>query len=116
MFVVTVVLSLGLATVLTMSTIRKFTGAPESLQLRDRLALPPGLWFTVGVLEAAAVAGLLVGLAVAPMAIAAATGTVLLMGGAVIAHLRHGLRGAALMAPAAVLLADAGTALLHVTA
>lgn len=108
----TVVVSLVLAAVLATSTLRKFTGARDSLQLRDRLGLSPGLWSTVGVLEGAAVVGLLAGLAYTPLAIAAAAGAVLLMAGAVVIHLRRGLIGAALARPAVVgLIATMATAL-----
>lgn len=113
MLVPTVVVSLVLAATLAASTIRKFTGARDSWQLRDRLGLSPGLWNTVGALEGTAVVGLLAGLAYTPLAIAAATGTVLLMTGAVVIHLRRGLTGTALARPGVVWLAAAAAATLH---
>ncbi len=113
MLVATVVVSLLLATTLAMSTVRKFTGARDSMQLREQLGLSPGLWNTVGLLEGAAVGGLLAGLVYAPIAIAAATGTVLLMIGAVGVHVRRGLIGTTLARPAVVGLTATAAVALH---
>jgi hypothetical protein len=113
MVITTVVVSLVLAAALATSTVRKFTGMRDSMQLRDQLGLSPGLWNTVGLLEGAAVAGLLAGLVYTPIAITAAAGTVLLMTGAVGVHLRRGLTGTALARPAVVWLTAAAAVTLH---
>lgn len=113
MFVTTVAVSLVLTAILTTSTVRKFTGAGDSWQLRDQLGLSPALWTMIGVLEGTAVAGLLAGLAHPPLGVAAAAGAVLLMSGAVVIHLRRGLTGTALVRPAAVWLIAATAATLH---
>jgi hypothetical protein len=82
---------------------RKAARAPASGALRDRLGVPRRLWQATGGLELAAAAGLLAGLAVAPLGVAAAAGVALLMAGAVIAHLRRGISGGALTAPLVLL-------------
>jgi hypothetical protein len=71
--------------------------------------VPAGLWSTIGVLEAFAALGLLVGPAMAWLGVAAAAGVTLLMAGAVLAHLRRHIGGAALTPPA-VLFVVAGAA------
>jgi len=99
-FVLAAVLSVVLAVAMAYSFARKATGASSSMELRDRLAVPPTLWSTIGVLELFAALGLLAGLLVAWLGVAAAAGVALLMAGAVIAHLRRHIAGAALTPPA----------------
>jgi hypothetical protein len=103
MFITTVVLSVLLSVALAMSFIRKMTHAPPSTELRDRLAVKPGLWQAIGVAEVCAVVGLLAGLAFRPLNVVAAAGVTLLMAGAVAAHLRRRLVGRALAPPSALL-------------
>src|SRR5258706_1842456 len=100
MFVLTALLSVLLAAVLATSAVRKARGARDSLELRDRLGLTPGLWSTIALLEGLAAVGFAAGLALVPLGVAAAAGVVLLMAGAVGAHLRRGMPGAALVPPA----------------
>jgi uncharacterized membrane protein YphA (DoxX/SURF4 family) len=66
----------------------KLLGLERSIQNRDRFGMPPALWRTIGVLELAGVAGILIGLAVAPLGVAAGIGLALLMVGAIATRLR----------------------------
>ena len=102
-----------LAAALSASVVRKARRAPSSVELRERLAVPPRLWSGVGALEGCAVLGLVVGLARPAVGVAAATGVVLLMLGAIIAHLRAGISGRPLLPPAALLAAAVLAAVAH---
>ena len=66
----------------------KVFGVPYSVQIRDRLGVPPTLWRVIGLLEWAGALGLLVGLAVPMLGVAAAAGLSVLMLGAVASRLR----------------------------
>lgn len=69
----------------------KLAGLSQSLAIRDHLGIAPDAWRTIGLLELAGAAGLLLGLAVwTPVGIAAAAGLVLVGAGAVTAHRRVG--------------------------
>ena len=92
-----------LAAALLASVVRKATGARPSVNLRIRLGVPPRLWSGIGVLEGCAVLGLLVGLVRPAVGAAAAVGVVLLMLGAIAAHIRRGLAGRELLPPSLVL-------------
>jgi hypothetical protein len=94
-----------LTVALTASCLRKARQAPASIRLRDQLLVAPRLWRAIGLLEGAAVLGLLVGLFRPLLGAAAAAGTALLMLGAILAHVRVGLGGGRLLAPAALLTA-----------
>ena len=113
MFVITGLLSVLLAVAMAASAARKASPGKDSLVLRDRLGVPPGLWSALGVPEALAAAGLLLGLRWAPLGVAAAIGVALLMAGAVLLHLRARLLGAALLPPSAVLALAVATAALR---
>jgi uncharacterized membrane protein YphA (DoxX/SURF4 family) len=92
----------------------KIAGAKQSLQIRDQLRIGAGLWTLIGVLEAAGGAGLLVGLALPAIGVAAAAGIGLLMVGAIGAHVRASDSRNAF--PAALLLAfSVAVAVLHIT-
>ena len=69
----------------------------------------------VGVLELAAAAGLLVGVALAPLGAAAALGVAVIMLGAIVVHLRVHIGGVALLPPLVVLVLGTATAALRVT-
>ena len=103
MFVATTVLSVLLALVFAGSGAGKLAGAGQSLKFRDQLQVSGTLWRTIGALEIAAVAGLLAGLAIAPLGAAAAAGGALLMTGAVVVHAPRRALGRDVV-PAAVLL------------
>jgi hypothetical protein len=113
MFVLTVILTVALATAMALSFARKARGAPDSRALRDRLRVPPSLWLAIGGLEACAAVGLLAGLVAAPLGVAAAGGVALLMAGAVAAHLRRRIGGGALAAPVGLLVAAAAVLVLR---
>ncbi|MEU6789387.1 DoxX family protein [Nonomuraea angiospora] len=66
----------------------KVLSLPQSLAVRDHLGLQPRLWQLIGVCEAAGGVGLLAGLAVPPLGVAASIGLVLLMAGAIISRIR----------------------------
>ncbi|MGW0909528.1 DoxX family protein [Streptomyces sp. NPDC002853] len=59
-------------------------------QAAAHLGMSPGLYRVVGTLEVAGAVGLVLGLASAPLGVAAAIGLALLMTAAALAHLRHG--------------------------
>jgi hypothetical protein len=103
MFVLTAVLSVALAAVLALTAYRKVNPDKDSMALRDRLGVPPRVWTAVGVPEALAAVGLVIGLWWPPLGVAAAAGVVLVMAGAVGLHLRARFLGAALVAPVGVL-------------
>ncbi|MFE6488441.1 DoxX family protein [Streptomyces sp. NPDC057757] len=71
------------------------------------LGMSPGLYRVIGALELAGAVGLLLGLASAPVGVAAATGLTLLMAAAAVVHLRHGDSPVRAL-PAAVLALAAG--------
>ncbi|KAB1152819.1 DoxX family protein [Micromonospora sp. DT46] len=82
------VLTLILAAVFLGTAVPKLTGQAQMRERMDHLGVSPGLTRLLGVLELAAVAGLLLGLLWAPLGIAAAIGLALQMVGAVVYHAR----------------------------
>ncbi len=80
----------------------KVAGAAAMRKSADHLGLSFGTYRLIGLLEIAGAAGLLAGLAVRPLAIAAAAGLCLLMIGAVVFHVRA-KDSAGEITPAAVL-------------
>ncbi len=74
MFIVAAALGLLLAAVMAQSAVKKFRPGEDSLLLRDRLGVDPWLWVAVGVPEALAVVGLVAGVWLAPLGVAAAIG------------------------------------------
>lgn len=66
----------------------KVWGLRRSLRYRDQFGMTPSLWRAIGVLETAGGLGLLVGLALPPLGIAAGAGLCVLMTGAVLTHVR----------------------------
>ena len=103
MFVATVVLTLVLAAVFLGAGIPKILGTKTSLRMRDQLQINPQLYRVVGFLEIAAVAGLLIGLFVPVLSVAAAMGLALLMIGGIVTHI--GVGEAKGSVPAAVIFA-----------
>jgi uncharacterized membrane protein YphA (DoxX/SURF4 family) len=110
MFVATIILSALLALAYAMAGGQKIAGTKTMLDSADHLHVAHRTYRLIGVLELLAAIGLLAGLAFWPLGAAAAIGLVLLMIGAVVAHLRAG-DGVARFGPAAALgvlaLADA---------
>lgn len=82
------VLSVVLAVGFLGSGAIKLIGNKTSLEMRDRVSVGAQLWRVIGALEVAGAVGLLVGLAVPALGIAAAVGLSLLLIGAVGAHVR----------------------------
>jgi DoxX-like protein len=99
MFTITTVLSVLLALAMAQTAVRKAVHTPDSDALRDQLEVPPKLWQTIGSLEAMAAIGLVLALWWQPIGIAASAGVALTMIGAVLAHLRLRIVGAALIPP-----------------
>jgi uncharacterized membrane protein YphA (DoxX/SURF4 family) len=114
MSITTIVLSALLAATFLGSGGMKVAGAKQSLQIRDQLRIGAHLWTAIGVLEAAGGAGLLVGLAIPAIGVAAAAGLALLMAGAIGAHVRASDARNAF--PAGLFLAlSVAVAVLHIT-
>jgi len=88
MFVAHVVVSILLALALAYSASCDFTRKEEVLVAMAKTGVPESWLNRLGVLKAAAAAGLMVGLAVPLIGAAAAAGVVLYFVGAVITHLR----------------------------
>ncbi|AJT62440.1 hypothetical protein T261_0751 [Streptomyces lydicus] len=68
----------------------KIAAVPFMRQAAAHLGMSPGLYRVVGTLEVAGAVGLVLGLASAPLGVAAAIGLALLMTAAAVVHLRHG--------------------------
>ncbi|MBO0869387.1 MAG: DoxX family protein [Micromonosporaceae bacterium] len=113
MFIVTIVLSGLLAIVFVGTGVRKVPGGSAIAAEANHLGFSPRAYQVIGVLELAAVAGLLIGLAWAPLGIAAAAGLVLLMAGAAVAHRRAGDPIPRIAAPAALCVIAAATVVLR---
>jgi uncharacterized membrane protein YphA (DoxX/SURF4 family) len=90
MFVVTIVLAILLSLAYAAAGIQKLAGSKMARENADHLRISFPRYRLIGVPEVLAVVGLLVGLAVWPLGVAAAAGLVILMAGAVITHLRVG--------------------------
>jgi uncharacterized membrane protein YphA (DoxX/SURF4 family) len=90
MFVVTIILAVLLALAFGTFGAQKIAGAKRMMDSADHLGFSHGSYKVIGVLELLGAIGLLVGLAVWPLGVAAAAGLVLLMAGAVISHVRNG--------------------------
>lgn len=103
----TIVVTVLLAVLFLYTGLPKVLGAARSLAFRDHLGVPPSQWRLIGLLELAAVAGLLLGFALPALGLAAAAGLLILTAGAIATHRRAGdpLRAAAPAAVAAALAA-----------
>lgn len=106
MFIVAFVVSVLLALVLTGSAYAKLTKDPKVIaSLVGTVGVPEDRLWILAALELAGAAGLLIGLAWAPLGIAAAIGVVLYFIGAVIGHFRVGdTAPASIGAPGVILL------------
>ncbi|MFD0370170.1 DoxX family protein [Streptomyces sp. NPDC059071] len=80
----------------------KIAAVPFMRQAAAHLGMSPSLYRVVGALEVAGAVGLVLGLASAPIGVAAGIGLALLMTAAAVVHLRHGDPPARAL-PAAVL-------------
>ena len=113
MFVATVVLSGLLALVFGAGAAGKLTRAPGELDKAAKLKIPWPRYRLIAVPEAAAAAGLLAGLGIAPLGVAAAAGLVALMAGALAFRIRVHDAIPWLLGDAAVLVLAAVTAVLR---
>jgi hypothetical protein len=113
MFAATVVLSGLLAFVFGAGAAGKLTGARSELDKATKLRIPWPRYRLIAVPEAAAVAGLLAGLGIAPLGVAAAAGLVALMVGALAFRIRVHDAIPWLLGDAAVLVLAAVTAVLR---
>lgn len=89
MIVALIVLGALLGLAASGSAIGKLTHKPELVTQLTGLGVPERLVPVLGLLEIAGTAGLLIGVWVLPLGVAAAIGLTLYFAGAVIAHLRH---------------------------
>jgi DoxX-like family len=81
-----VIVTVLLAALFGFASLIKLFGVRQSLAIRDHLGVKPAQWRMIGVLELAGVAGVLMGLAWAPIGVAAAIGLSLLSLGAIVFH------------------------------
>lgn len=88
MFITALVLSLLLAVFFATTGIPKVAGAKLMRDTAEHFQLPAASVRGIGALEVAGSVGLVAGLPVAPLGVAAAAGLALLMIGAVIFHVR----------------------------
>ncbi|MFC4532990.1 DoxX family protein [Sphaerisporangium dianthi] len=102
MNIAVIILSFLLALTFAFSGVSKLAGAATMRQSAEHLGIDFSKYRLIGVPEVAGAAGLIAGLWVVPLGIAAAVGLALLMVGAVVVHIRaHD--GADKTAPAGVL-------------
>ncbi|MCW2800559.1 MAG: hypothetical protein JWQ70_2031 [Aeromicrobium sp.] len=83
---ITTIVTVALAALFLLSGASKVLRHPASLVSRDELKVPAILWSLIGAAEIAGAAGVLIGLGVTPLGIAAAAGLLVLSIGAVGAH------------------------------
>ncbi|WP_433511745.1 DoxX family protein [Nonomuraea sp. CA-143628] len=88
MLTATIVLSLLLGLLFIVTGGMKMLSVPQSLAIRDHLGVKPELWRVVGVCEAAGGVGLLVGLSLPALGLAASIGLIVLMVGAIVSRVR----------------------------
>jgi DoxX-like family len=88
MDIATITVTIVLAALFAFTSSIKLLGVRQSLAIRDHLGVTPTQWRLIGTLELAGVVGVLVGLAWAPIGVAAAGGLALLSVGAIIFHVR----------------------------
>ncbi|AXO35351.1 DoxX family protein [Micromonospora sp. B006] len=108
------VLTLVLAAVFVGTAVPKLTGQAQMRERMDHLGVSPGLTRVLGVLELAAVAGLLLGLLWPPLGIAAAIGLALQMTCAVVYHARAKDPAATILTPVIFAVAALALVYLHV--
>jgi hypothetical protein len=88
MFTLAVVATVALAALFLAAAGAKLAGAAPSVSIRDHLGVPARLWRVIGLLEAAGVAGIVLGLRIWPLGVAAAGGLALMSVGAIASHVR----------------------------
>jgi hypothetical protein len=104
----TIIVAVALAALFLLTGATKMLRVPASVAARDELGVPAAAWSLLGAAEVAGAAGVLVGLSVQALGIAAAIGLVLVGLGGLVAHRRaQDPRAKAVPAVVAVLLATA---------
>ena len=89
MFIACDIVTALLAALLVFSAIGKFTKNPKVVEMvHTHLGYPMSFLALLGVIEVVGAIGLVVGLWVAPLGIAAAVGVILYFAGAIVSHLR----------------------------
>lgn len=88
MFIATLVIAALLALAYGAAGIPKIAGAAAMVESAEQHGFTKANYRVIGALEVAGALGLLAGLVVAPLGIAAAIGLILMMAGAVVVHLR----------------------------
>lgn len=86
----TVAVSVALALLFLAAGITKLAGVSSTEEMRGHLAITVAQWRTIGALEFAGAVGVLLGLAVEVLGIAAAAGLLLTASGAIATHLKAG--------------------------
>ena len=114
MFVATIVLSSILALLYAVGGVGKLAGARQQVETARHLNIAWQRFRLIGIPEIAASGGLLAGLAVAPLGLAAASGLVLLMAGALSFRIRVHDRFTLLLGDATFMLLAAATAALRI--
>jgi uncharacterized membrane protein YphA (DoxX/SURF4 family) len=84
----TAAISIALALLFLAAAAGKFTGMTD--EMRDHLRIPPARWRAIGVLELAGAVGVLVGIAVDELGLAAAAGLLLTSLAAIATHVKTG--------------------------
>lgn len=107
MFIAALILSLLLAVALLGSGVMKLVRAPQMVTSMAVVNVTPPQMSVLGALEVAAAVGLVAGIWLPPLAIAAAIGAVVYFAGAIVAHVRASDRG--LQGAAALLVLSAAT-------
>jgi hypothetical protein len=108
MFIATAILSVLLALVFArVGALKVFTAADKMVAELGRLGVSAGLVRLIGALEILGAAGLVIGLWIGPLGIAAATGLALLMIGAAIYHIKARDTAKNTLAPLILLLVSA---------
>jgi hypothetical protein len=113
MFIATVVLSAVLSLLYLFGGAGKLLGASQQVTTAEHLGIPWPRFRLIGVAEISASGGLLAGLVVTPLGVAAACGLVLLMTGALAFRLRIRDSAVYLLGDAMFLLLAAATAALR---
>ncbi|GLY26416.1 DoxX family protein [Micromonospora sp. NBRC 101691] len=111
-----ITLTVILASVLIAVALPKLLGQLEMRNRMARIGVSAGLTRTIGILEIAGIAGLLLGLLWWPIGVAAAVGLTLLLIGAAVYHIRAKDPVPMAVVPVAFAVAAAAIAVMHVLA
>jgi uncharacterized membrane protein YphA (DoxX/SURF4 family) len=111
----TVLSTLALALLFLAAASGKLVDQPRSIATRDRLGIADARWRLIGALELSGAIGVLIGLAIRPLGVAASAGLLLTAIGALTTHLHNDDRAAAMSPAMIALLLAAGTLALQAT-